>query len=273
MGPWLVKGVTTLIWLLFVLPLIWMVLTSLKTPGDIFRLPVSILPADGWRWANYREVWHRLAIGRMLGNSLLVTGLVVVGQLATGAVSGYVFARVRSCGGRALFGLYLLSLVVPGQLTLIPSFALLSRMSLIDTRAALVLPFIAGAQGAFIMRGQFRTISRELEEAAWLDGCTSWSLARYVLLPAVSPGLRAVAALTFLFSWNDLLWPLLMTHRAEIRTLPVGLAFLHDEISAEWHLLMAGSVIAAVPALIIIGLLTRGLQLPGFQALGNDREA
>jgi multiple sugar transport system permease protein len=253
----------TLAWLLSVLPLVWMILSSFKAPEEMFQLPPTFLPQGGWQWNNYREVWERLEVARMVGNSLFVAGIVVTGQLFTSTVAGYVFARVQFFGHRLLFWLYILSMLVPYQLTLIPSFKLLTHLGLIDTYGALTVPFLSGALGTLIMRQQFLALPREIEEAGRLDGCTTWPLFRYILLPMVTPALKAVAAIMFLFSWNNLIWPLVMTHRAEIRTLPVGMALLKDDISSQWHLLMAGSVYATLPALIIIWLLTNGLQTLG----------
>lgn len=240
---------------LYVLPLAWMVLTSFKGPEEIFGWTASPWPAQ-WRWANYAEVWHRSRLFPMMVNSVAVAGAVVAGQVVTSAIAGYSLARLPGRSGRILMAVFVASLLVPDQLTWIPSFWLLEKAGLIDTRGALIVPFLAGAMAVLIMRQQFLSVPRELEEAAMLDGCGPWALLRHVLLPAVTPGLRAVAVITFLFSWGDLLWPLLMTHRAEVRTLPVGLAFLQDELSGQWHLLLAGSVIAAVPALWAVGALT-----------------
>lgn len=245
--------------LAFALPFFWMILTSFKSSWEIFSLPPSAWPQE-WRWDNYVHVWRRAGLRSLFVNSVLVTGSVILSQLITSTVAGYAFARLRFRGSELLFWLYLASMFVPDHLTLIPSFRLLNFFGLVDTRTALVLPFAAGAVGTLIMRRQFLAVPPELEEAARLDGCSTWALFRHVLLPSVAPGLRAVATFMFLFSWSNLLWPLVMTHRAEVRTLPVGLAFLHDEMGGYWHLLMAGSVLAAAPAIVILWVLSDGLR-------------
>src|SRR5690606_30173716 len=132
-------------------------------------------------------------------------------QVVTSTITGFTLARLSFRGRSLIVWGYMVSMLVPAHLTLVPSFRILTSLGLIDTLGALIVPFLAGALGTLVMQRQFANLPREMEEAAWLDGCSTWDLIRFVLLPAVAPGLRAVATLMVLFSWNNLFWPLVMT--------------------------------------------------------------
>lgn len=258
-GRWtdfLAAMAVTFTWALFVFPLVWLVVISFQ---DRVVYGGTLMPSGGISLVHYKRLWHETALPAMAWNSILVTTTVVVCQVITSVSAGYVFARVAFRGRELLFWLFLLGMAVPDQLTLIPSFYVLQKIGLIDTYGALTLPFAAGGLGVLIMRHQFLSLPPELEEAGLLDGCTSTQVLLYVLVPSVTAGIRTIATLMFLFSWSNLLWPLVMTHSPGVRTLAVGVALLHSEWQTEWNLLAAGAVISALPVLIVVGLLSHGL--------------
>jgi len=242
--------------LLAVLPFAWMVLASFKTSAELFRSPSAWL-LSGWRLDNYLEAVRELPLARLYCNSLIVALVVTAGQVFTSALAGYAFARLRFPGRRLLFYIYLGSLMVPHQVTLVPSFLLLRWLGIIDTYYALTLPFLAGAFGAFLMRQAFLGIPQSLEDAARIDGCGRFRILFQVMLPLVRPSLMTLAIFVFLWQWNSLLWPLIVTQSPAMRTLPVGLAALKTELGTDWPLLMAANTLAALPVLLLFFLAQR----------------
>ncbi len=188
------------------LPFLWMVLASLKDGAEIFREPAGWL-STGWRLTNYQRVWRELPLARLYLNSLVVA-TVTVGQLLSGSLAGYAFSRLHFPGRDMIFYIiYLGSLMVPHQVTLIPSFLILRWLGLLDTYGALIFPFLAGPFAAFVMRQAFLEVPQILEEAARIDGCSRFQALWKVLLPVVRLSLVALGILIFLWQWNSLLWP------------------------------------------------------------------
>ncbi|MCR4403832.1 MAG: carbohydrate ABC transporter permease [Candidatus Acetothermia bacterium] len=232
------------------LPFLWMVLASLKEGAEIFREPERWL-STGWQLSNYQRAWRELPLARLYLNSLLVAAVVTLGQLATGALAGYAFARLSFPGRDKLFYLYLGSLALPHQVTLIPSFLILKWLGILDTYYALTVPFLAGPFAAFMMRQAFLEVPQALEDAARIDGCSRFQALFRVFLPLVRPSLVALGLLVFLWQWNSLLWPLVVTQSPGMRTLPVGLAALKSELGPDWPLLLAANTLAALPMLLL----------------------
>ncbi|MGQ9734192.1 MAG: carbohydrate ABC transporter permease [Candidatus Bipolaricaulia bacterium] len=247
------------------LPFLWMVLASLKDGAEIFREPERWL-SSGWKLSNYHRVWQDLPLARLYLNSLIVAVTVTLGQLLSGSLAGYAFARLHFPGRDMIFYIYLGSLMVPHQVTLIPSFLILRWLGLLNTYGALICPFLAGPFAAFVMRQAFLEVPQILEEAARIDGCSRFQALWKVLLPVVRPSLVALGILIFLWQWNSLLWPLVVTQSPGMRTLPVGLASLKSELGTDWPLLLAANTLAALPALILFFFgqraLIRGLTPP-----------
>lgn len=242
--------------ILIILPFLWMVLASLKNGAEIFQPPTSWL-FTSWSFFNYQEVWRELPFARLYFNSIIVALTVTVSQVLTGSLAGYAFARLRFPGRDLLFYIYLGSLMVPHQVTLIPSFLILKWLGFIDTYYALTLPFLAGAFGAFLMRQAFLEIPQALEDAARIDGCTRFQIFFRIFLPLTRPTLVALAIFIFLWQWNSLLWPLIVTQSPALRTLPLGLATLKTEMGPDWSLLMAANTMVALPMLLIFLLAQR----------------
>ncbi len=235
---------------LMVMPLIWMIFASLKEGAEVFRYPPWRLWTS-WNLENYREIWVEFPLARFYLNSIVVAITVTASQLLAGSLAGYVFARLRFPGRDLLFYLYLGSLMVPHQVTLIPSLLVLKWLGLVDTYWALALPFLAGPFAAFLMRQAFLDIPRAVEDAARIDGCGRFHTLFRIFLPLTRPTLSALGIFIFLWQWNSLLWPLIVTQTPAMRTLPVGLASLKTELGTNWPLLMAANTTVALPVLLI----------------------
>lgn len=256
LGSWLLALFLVPTALLMLMPFIWMVSTSLKTAGAVFAYPPTFIPAEP-EWSNYRRIFEVLPFGRFFLNSLFVALSVTALQLITCSLAAYAFARLRFRGRDVLFLGYLGTLMIPAQVVLIPNFILLRYLGWIDTYQALILPAAFSAFGTFLLRQYFLTIPRELEDAAVVDGANHLQIYLRVIMPLSGPALSALAIFTFLGSWNSFLYPLIVTTRVDMATLTVGLNTLQGQYNTAWTLLMAGSVIALLPILIVFVLAQR----------------
>jgi multiple sugar transport system permease protein len=252
--------------LVMLLPFVWMISTSLKRPPEIFKYPPVWIPSQ-IAWDNYAKTIAAMPFGRFYLNSLIVTASVTTLQILVSSLAAFAFARLRFRGREALFLLYLATLMIPFQVTMIPNFILVRFLGWYDTYQALILPTAFSAFSTFLLRQYFMGIPRDLDEAARMDGASSWRIWWQVIMPLSGPVLAALAIFVSLNSWNDFLWPLIITNSLEMRTLPVGLSTFQGQFKVEWNLLMAGSVIAMLPVLIvyIIGQrwFIRGITLTG----------
>ena len=202
-------------------------------------------------WENYRTALFETTIFRAFLNSVLVTATITVGQVFTSSLAAFAFARLRFFGRDKLFLGYLATMMVPGAVTMIPVFILLRHLGWIDTYYALIIPAMFSAYGTFMLRQFFMTLPRSLEEAAILDGCSTFGVYWHVILPLSKPGLTALAMLTFMGSWRSFMWPLIVSHSERLYTLPVALAGFKEMYGVQWTLLMAGSVIMIIPMLAV----------------------
>lgn len=247
-------------------PFAWMLSTSLKEPGDIFVYPPQWLPQP-MRWQNYVETVTVMPFLRFYLNSTIQATAVTVLQLLTSSLAAFAFSRLRFRGRDALFLLYLATMMIPFPVTMIPNFVIIRYLHWIDTYRALILPPAFSAFSTFLMRQYFLSIPNELDDAARVDGASSFRIWWQVILPLSGPAVATLAIFTFLGQWNNFLWPLVATNSEKMWTLPVGLASFQGQYSIQWNLLMAGSVIAIVPILIIylIGQkwFVRGITLTG----------
>jgi multiple sugar transport system permease protein len=232
------------------LPFAWMLSTSLKRPPEIFTYPPTWIPSQ-LAWDNYSTTVGAMPFGRFYLNSLIVTFSVTTLQILISSLAAFAFARLRFRGREALFLLYLATLMVPFQVTLIPNFILVRTLGWYDTYQALILPTAFSAFSTFLLRQYFLSIPRDLDEAARMDGASSFRIWWQIIMPLSGPALAALAIFTSLNSWNEFLWPLIITNSEEMRTLPVGLSTFQGQFKVEWNLLMAGSVIAMLPVLVI----------------------
>jgi putative chitobiose transport system permease protein len=241
-----------------VFPFAWILLTSLKGPNDlIFSVPPQFLPNDP-TLNNYAKVWDVLPVPHFFLNSIVVSILVVVLNVLVASLAAYPLAKMRFRGREVIFYLLLATLIVPVQLTYIPSFVLaVNVFHYYDALPALVFPNLASAFNIFLLRQAFRGVPNDLLDAARIDGANEARIWWNVMLPIVRPSLAAVAIFTFVVSWNDFLWPSLMLHTRENMTLPVGLAALQGFFASDFRSIAAGVTMTVLPILIFFIALQR----------------
>jgi len=232
------------------LPFAWMLSTSLKLPKEIFAYPPTWIP-DPVVWQNYTDTWRAIPFGRFYLNSLFVAVSVTVIQIVTASLGAFAFARLRFWGREPLFLAYLITLMIPFQVTMIPNFIIVRYLGWYDTFLALILPTAFSAFAVFLLRQYFLGLPMDLDEAARMDGAGSFRIWWQIIMPLSGPVLAALTIFVFLGSWNDFLWPLVITASTEMRTIPVGLAAFQGQFKTDWNLLMAGSVIALLPVLLV----------------------
>jgi len=238
-------------------PFVWMLLSSFKSEGELRQAPPTWLPTDP-TWANYRELFDRLDFPLYFTNSALVAILVTAGNLLLCSATGYALAKLRFAGRRALFLLVLGNLMVPPAATFVPQFVLVSNLGLVNTYAGLVLPNIALAVNVFLMRQFILSIPDDLLESARVDGAGEWRVYWQIVLPLCGPALATVGILTFLGSWNNFLWPLVVATTEDKYTLPVALALYSvGQNQTRYGLLLAGSTVIILPVLVVFALLQR----------------
>lgn len=201
---------------------------------------------------NYFETFRQIPFGRFYLNSLIVAIGTVSLQILTASLAAFAFARLRFWGRETLFLLYLATLMIPFQVTMIPNYILIARfLQWRDTYQALILPSAFSAFSTFLLRQYFKGIPLDLDEAARMDGASSWRIWAQIIMPLSGPVLATLAIFNFQGAWNDFLWPLIITSKESMRTIPIGLASFQGQYQTEWHLLMAGAVIALLPVLVI----------------------
>jgi multiple sugar transport system permease protein len=235
--------------LLFALPLLWMVVSSFMSNAQINQFPPTIIP-DELHVVGWDEVLTQASFPRWFLNSTVVATVTVISNLVFCSLAGYAFARLRFRGSTLLFLLILVTLVIPFQLTMIPTFIVMEKLNLTDTLAALIVPGLVLPLGVFLMRQFFINLPREVEDAARIDGCSRLGVLLHVALPLARPALATLAALTFLLMWNDLLWPLIAINSDENFTLPLGLTTFQGQHTTDWAAVMAGNVVTVTPVLI-----------------------
>jgi len=251
--------------LVTLLPFAVMLLVAIS-PADAF-LRRDFSPA-GFTIDNFLETFRVVPFGRFYLNSIIVAIGTVTLQILVSSLAAFGFARLRFRGRDALFLLYLATLMIPFQVTMIPNFILITRyLNWFNTYQALILPSAFSVFSTFLLRQYFLAIPIDFDQAARVDGASSWRIWWQIILPLSGPALATLAIFNFLTSWNDFLWPLVITNSESMRTIPIGLSSFQGQFSTDWHLLMAGSVVALLPVLIIyiIGQnwFVRGITLSG----------
>lgn len=250
-------------------PFIWMAFSSLKSEGEIRRVPPTWWP-EAPTLDNFRELFDRLDFPTFFGNSALVATAVTLGNVVFCSMLGYVLAKADFAGKALLFRLVLGTLMIPGMVTLVPLFVLVANMGLVNTYLGLILPFLAAPFGVFLMRQFFLGIPDELIDAARVDGASEARIFVQVVLPLAKPALATLAILTFLGSWNNFLWPLVVATTEDKYTLPVALAlYSTGQNQTDYGLLLAGAVVVVVPVLVVFLILQRyfvqGIALTGIK--------
>lgn len=241
--------------LLMLTPLLWMVMTSIQSPAEALHFP-PVLPS-GIHWQNYTDALHAAPFGRFFLNSALVTGASVLGNLVFCSLAGYAFARLRFFGRDVTFVLILATLMIPFQVVMIPTFLIMRDLGMIDSLGALILPNLVTPFGIFLMRQFFRTLPIDIEEASRIDGCSRLGTLFRIVLPLSGPALATLGVITFLYSWNDFLWPLIAIQSEGHMTLQLGLSTFQGAHATAWTLLMAGNVMTVLPMLLAFLLAQR----------------
>ena len=253
---WVYAGLT-LAAVATLLPFAWMLLGSFKTQGELLRRPVTWWP-EAPTLANYERWFGELQISQFFVNSLLVAVVTVLGNLLFCSMVGYALAKMEFAGKRILFLLVMLTLMVPGVVTFVPLFVMVSRLGLVNTYAALILPFLVSPLGVFLMRQFMMGIPDSLIEAARIDGAGELRTFIRIVLPLCGPPLATLGILTFLGSWNNFLWPLVAAQSADKFTLPVALSlFSTGQNATDYGLLLAGSVLVIAPIVLLFVALQR----------------
>jgi len=233
------------------LPLIWMFLVSVAREGAAARGVTAVL-SHGFTVQNYRDVWEAGPFPRYVLNSVVVAAAVVCGNVFLGAMAGYGLARWTGGGKKLLLLSVVAVLMIPRQVTMVPIYMMMSWFGLIDTYAALTLPFLVDPFSVFLVTQYVLSLPRELEDAARVDGAGEFTVFTRIVLPLAKPVLAVVAINTFVINWNSFLYPLILTSSQGMRTLPVGLAlYSQGEHSVDWGHLMAGSSMAALPVALV----------------------
>jgi sn-glycerol 3-phosphate transport system permease protein len=265
---WSYLGLTLLSFAV-IFPILVLLSASLKPAGDVFEYPPRLWPKT-FSLENYQGALEKAPLLRYLWNTLLVSLGVTLGQLVTSALAAFSFARLNFPAKRTLFLAVLATYMVPWELTLIPNYLTISNFRLLDSYWGLVLPFLAGAFGIFLLRQNFLQIAEEYFDAAKIDGATPLQQLRFVALPLARPAIASLALLTFLNTWNMYLWPLIVTNTPTWRTAQIGLRFfLVDQEGSNYGFVAAGAILVLAPTLIAFVLLerafVRGISLGGIK--------
>ena len=240
-----------------VTPFVWMILSSLKPEAEIRMSPPTWWPQT-FTLANFHELFTRLNFPQFFTNSAVVAIAVTVGNLVFCSMLGYAFAKIDFWGRDWLFRIVLGTLMVPGVVLLVPLFVLVSKLGMVNTYAGLILPFIAGPFGAFLMRQFISALPDELIDAARVDGASEWRIFWRIIVPLCRPALATLGILTFLASWNNFLWPLVVASSEDKYTLPVALAlYTRGQNQIHYGLLIAGAVVVVLPVLLVFFVLQK----------------
>jgi multiple sugar transport system permease protein len=254
--------------LTMIVPFLWMLSTSFKSLGEVFIFPPKLL-GERIVWENYLRISDRYPFGRFFLNSLKISVIVTAFQVLTSSMAGFAFARLKFRGREALFAMYLATLMVPFHVTLVPTFVMMRTFGWVDTHYSLILPSLVSAFGTFLMRQFFVTIPVELEESARIDGCTPFGIFARIFMPLSKPALATLSVFTFMGTWNDYIKPLIFINSIGKMTVPLGLASMQGLYSTDWPVLMAGTVIALLPVLVVFLLaqeyFVQGITLSGIK--------
>ena len=254
-----------------VVPFLWMVSTSLKEPTAVFTYTFEFIPRP-IVWDSYIKIWKLAHVPflRFYINSIFVACCVTAGQVITSSLAAYAFARLKFPGRDKIFFAYLATMMIPGSVTIVPLYALMKVMGWIDTYKALIIPAMFTAYGTFMLRQFFMTLPRDLEDAAKMDGCGLFGVYWRIILPLSQPALATLTTFVFLGNWASFMWPLLVTNSAEMKTLPIGLAYFQEiyrHAQPDWSLLMAGSTLVMLP-LILIFIFNQKFFIEGIKLTG-----
>jgi multiple sugar transport system permease protein len=263
--------------ILMMVPFIWMIATSLKTRSEVFQMPPTLFPSV-FQWHNYGDMWNALPFGTFFLNSLKIATLNTIGQLISCSMAAYAFAALRFRFREPLFALLLVTLIIPFQVVLVPNFVLYRLLphpasesgNWIGTQEPLwVAAFLGGAFGTFLLRQFFLAIPRELSDAARVDGANPWQIYLHIYLPLAKPALATLAIFTFMWSWNDLIDPVIYLRDINTLTVTAGLSLFQGQYVGRWPLLMAGALVSVLPMILLFIVaqrqFVRGIALTGIK--------
>lgn len=230
-------------------PFFWMLSTSLKARSEVFRIPPTLIPRN-WVWSNYSEAWALADWSTYFVNTAIVAVIPTVGQMFFGALAAYAFTRPFK-GSKVLFLIFLGTMMIPSQATLVPNYVILKNLKWINTYAGLTVPFISSAFAVFMLRQFFLSVPRDYEDAATIDGCGPFHFLFRILLPLSRSALVTVGLFAFMDRWNDFIWALIMTTKDSMRTVQVGMAVFQSESGTEWTYMMAAATFVSLPVIIL----------------------
>lgn len=236
--------------LIALVPFAWMISTSFKSRGALMSIPIEWIPEEPTLDA-YFTVFERFPFLRAIGNSLLIAVCYTLLTLASASMAAFAFTKIQFKGSGFLLGLYLATMMIPTQVTMIPLFVVMNQIGLINHYSSVILPAIFRPFAVFLLVQQMRTIPPDYMDAARIDGAGVWRIWRQVMLPLCAPALATLAVTNFMDSWNDYLWPLLMLTDKAKMTLPIALSTLNGQYDTEYNVMMAGSLISMIPIILI----------------------
>ncbi|GCE48227.1 multiple sugar transport system permease protein [Thermosporothrix hazakensis] len=251
-----------------VLPLLYMVSLSLQSEAETFAGVPVIVPAVP-QWQNYLEIWQKAPFARFFLNSVIVAGTVTISHLFFDPLAGYVFAKFRFPLRNVLFLLILGTLMIPFFVRMIPLYVMMAQWHWLDSYQAMITPFLMGAFGIFLTRQFIQPLPFELIDAARLDGCSEFGIYWRIILPQIRPALAALGLFTFIFQWDEFIWPLIIANSTEMRTMPVGLTLFNQEFFTQWHYTAAGAVVLFIPIFLLFlfcqKYFVKGISLTGMK--------
>lgn len=236
--------------IIMVFPFVWMLLTSFKTNAEVMQIPPTILPSK-WDFSSFAKVVDLLPFGNLYFNTALMILLRVVCAVVFCSMAGYAFAKLNFKGKNLLFTLVIVQQMIPGQIFIIPQYQMIAKMGMTDTIFSLVFPGIVSAFGTFFLRQAYMGIPNEVAEAAYLDGCTRWQTFTKIMFPLTKSSIAALSVFTAVFAYTDLMWPLVANTNINSTTLSAGLSSLNGQFSTNYPVLMAGSLLAMLPMVVL----------------------
>ena len=236
--------------LVMILPFVWMVLTCFKTQAESMLIPPKIFPSQ-WNFDNFKTALDSLPFVDLYINTALLIFFRVLCAIVFSSMAGYAFAKLNFPFKKALFGIVLIQMMLPSQIFITPQYLMLARAGLTNSIFALVFPGLVSAFGTFFLRQSYMAIPNEIAEAAYLDGCTKWQTFTRVMLPLTGPSIAALAIFTAVFAYSDLMWPLIANTDLNQMTLSAGLSTLNGQYSTDFPVLMAGSLLAMIPMVVL----------------------
>lgn len=262
----LATAIVTLFALFSIMPFIWMISTSFKYEIDVLNFPFKLVE-NRVNLSNYITIFTKSNFPRYYLNSFLVTGLSLLGNLCITTLCAYGFARLRFRGKEVVFALYLATMMIPEQVLILPKYLYFSSLGLTNNHLALILPGIFNVFGVFLMRGYFESIPYEITEAAYIDGAGQFRIFSQIILPLAKPGVMTLFLLSFTWSWNDYLNPLIYLSDDKLLTLTVGLQRFQESASTNYALIMAGATVSLIP-IVLVFLFTQKFFIESFATTG-----